>query len=97
MSFFKIIYILIFIIIIGLVINEEIQFHNFKSKIHIGTKLYNIYKMIDDEFDDGHHFIITIQEIRKNRVRVTYQDGSQSQWDIRQLFNENWKFKYELH
>lgn len=77
-------------------IYEEIQLIKFKSQIHVGTKLVNVYKMLDNEFDPGHKFEITILEVGEKQVKVAYSDGSETVWDIQQLYNENWKFQNEL-
>lgn len=87
---FSIICIVITSILVISVISEEISFKKFKDRLMTGTVLTNRMTLIDDEFDEGHTFRITVIKKGNRQVKVRYDDGSESVMDIYMLFDEGW-------
>lgn len=79
------------IILVIHVIIENIKYTRWKNKIHVGTKLQYLSKIIDDEFDEGYLFTITIIRLGDKQVRVQYSDGSKRTYDKYYLYSGGWK------
>lgn len=82
---------IISIIISGVM--DNIKFKRFKAKLYPGATLTKTFKLIDDEFDEGHVSKMTISKVGKNQVQVFYSDGSGPfTKDIYNLYCEGWDF-----
>ena len=94
------VFVIFFILLVGIFassyITINIQLTQFRNRLYVGVKLYNTYYMLNNEFDPGHYFEITVEKIGENQVQVRFDDGSRTIFDIAELYNSNWKFKYEL-
>lgn len=69
---------------------ESYKYKKWKQKLHVGTKLQRLFKIINDEFDDGHLFTITITKMGNDQVQVEYSDGSTRTYDKYFLYYEGW-------
>lgn len=67
------------------------KFKSFESKLHVGTHLQLTRYLIDDEFDPGHTFNITITQLGDKQVKVKYSDGSTETIDKVILYSDKWK------
>ena len=87
-------YAIILIIALGILISsviEHVQYLRYKSQLQPGTKLRTTQYMIDDEFDSGYVFTITILEVGKRQVKIQYSDGSITTRYISSLMSEGFK------
>lgn len=81
----------IVITIVFNIFSELKRYKSFVSKIQIGTRLTRHVKLLDDEFDPGQTFIITIVKLGDKQVQVKFTDGSITTMYKSSLYEEHWK------
>lgn len=87
-------YVIIILIILGIISTlwiEHVHYLRYKSQLKPGAKLRTTMYLIDDEFDSGHVFTITILEVGKKQVKVQFSDGSISTRYISTLMKDGFK------
>lgn len=74
--------------------HEHYKYKKFVDKLKTGVALQVTKYLINDEFDPGHTFTITIIQNGVSQVRVRYSDGSVETVDKYRLYEEKWKIVY---
>lgn len=89
-TFFIIVTLLIFSTIIFNTMMEIKKYKQYMSRLHVGTRLMRHVKFLDDEFDPGYTFYITIIQLGDKQVKVKFNDGSCNTMDKSSLYEEHW-------
>lgn len=88
---FSIIFLIFLIWVFITYIISNIKYNKFISRLKIGTILQNTLYDINNEFDPGYTFTITIMQVGERQVKVCYSDGSYRIMDKFTLYYEKWK------